>query len=263
MDFPELARESQEIWEQNARWWDARMAEGDRWHTHLIVPAIERLLALQSGERVVDLGCGNGWLARRLARSGARVLGCDFSPTHLECAWARATPDAEVDYRLMDLSDREQLAGLGREEFDAAVCNMALMDIAAITPLLLAVFRCLKPGGHFVFSIPHPCFNTNGTTLMAERNDYVGDGETTCGVRVTRYLNLTPARAVVVAGQASPYYYFHRPLNQLLGACFAAGFALDGLEEPAFEPNAAAHDPLGWARCTEIPPILVGRMRVR
>ena len=69
MDFPELARESQEIWEQNARWWDARMAEGDRWHTHLIVPAIERLLALQSGERVVDLGCGNGWLARRLARS--------------------------------------------------------------------------------------------------------------------------------------------------------------------------------------------------
>ena len=176
---------------------------------------------------------------------------------------ARATPDAEVDYRLMDLSDREQLAGLGREEFDAAVCNMALMDIAAITPLLLAVFRCLKPGGRFVFSIPHPCFNTNGTTLMAERNDYVGDGETTCGVRVTRYLKLTPARALVVAGQASPYYYFHRPLNQLLGACFAAGFALDGLEEPAFEPNAAAHDPLGWARCTEIPPILVGRLRVR
>ena len=36
MDFPGLARESQQIWEQNARWWDARIAEGDRWHTQLI-----------------------------------------------------------------------------------------------------------------------------------------------------------------------------------------------------------------------------------
>jgi SAM-dependent methyltransferase len=263
MDFPELARDSQQVWEQNARWWDARMAEGDRWHTQLIVPAMERLLAVETGERLVDLGCGNGWLARRLARAGAHVLACDFSPTHLECARARATRDAEVVYRLMDLTDEAQLASLGSHEFDAAVCNMALMDIAAITPLLQAVSRCLKPGGRFVFSIPHPCFNTNGTTLMAERNDYVADGETTCGVRVTRYLSLTPARAVVVAGQASPYYYFHRPLSQLLATCFAAGFALDGLEEPAFEPNVAAHGPLSWAKCSEIPPVLVGRLRVR
>src|SRR5450759_1465782 len=76
MDFPELARESQEIWEQNARWWDARMAEGDRWHTHLIVPAIERLLALQSGERVwtsaaVTDGWPAAWRGRARACSGA------------------------------------------------------------------------------------------------------------------------------------------------------------------------------------------------
>ena len=96
MDFPELARESQEVWERNARWWDARMGEGDRWHTQLIWPAIERLLPLKAGERVVDLACGNGWLARRLARKGARVMGCDFSPTHVECARARATPDARA-----------------------------------------------------------------------------------------------------------------------------------------------------------------------
>src|SRR5882724_4125825 len=91
VDFPGLRDETREIWEQNARWWDARMAEGDRWHRSLIGPAVEHLLAVQSGESLLDLACGNGWFARRLAGSGARVFACDFSPALLECARARST----------------------------------------------------------------------------------------------------------------------------------------------------------------------------
>src|SRR5205807_6557003 len=140
---------------------------------------------------------------------------------------------AEIKYQHMDLSDDEQLTMLGRAQFDAAVCNMALMDIAAITPLLRALYRSLKPRGRFVFSIPHPCFNTNGSTLLAERNDYAGTGEITFGVRVSKYLSLMPKRAFAVASQGSPHYYFHRPLSGLLRCFFAAGFVLDGLEEPA------------------------------
>jgi hypothetical protein len=49
-------------------------------------------------------------------------------------------------------------------EFDAAVSNTALMDIASITPLLRAVRRSLKAGSRLVFSFPRPGFNTNGTT---------------------------------------------------------------------------------------------------
>src|SRR5438067_2686496 len=158
------------------------------------------MLAVQSGEAVLDLACGNGWFARRLSESGAQVFACDFSPSLLECARARSTAcKGEINYQLMDLSDEEQLTRMGRGQFDAAVCNMALMDIAAITPLLEALYRSLTPGGRFVFSIPHPCFNTNGCTILAERNDYAGTGQITFGVRVNKYLSLMPERAFAVA----------------------------------------------------------------
>src|SRR5207244_9203024 len=95
---------------------------------------------------------------------------CDFSPAFLDCARLRTGEHVDrIDYRLVDLTREDQTAALGTRAFDAAVCNMALMDIASITPMLRAVWQTLKPGGRFVFSVPHPCFNTNGTTLLAER----------------------------------------------------------------------------------------------
>ena len=127
---------------------------------------------------------------------------------------------------------------LGTGVFDAAVCNMALMDIACVTPLLGAVRRTLKGGGRFVFSVPHPCFNTNGTTLLVERDDYQGDGSVSFSVRVRQYRGLPPQKGIGIAGQPQPHYYFHRPLQTLLGTCFAAGMMLNGLEEPAFKPSS-------------------------
>ncbi|MEA2511894.1 MAG: hypothetical protein QOJ59_1381, partial [Thermomicrobiales bacterium] len=52
-------------------------------------------------------------------------------------------------------------------------------------------------------------------------------------------------------------------LAELFGACFAAGFVLDGLEEPAFEPGTAdAGRPFSWVNFPEIPPVLAARLRV-
>jgi len=169
VDFPELAGETQRIWNRNARFWDARMGEGNDWHKNLIAPAVTRLLDPRPGETIVDLACGNGLFARALAELGLRVLACDFSHEFLECARARSAGHGDrIEYRRMDLTAPEQLATLGIAQFDAAVCNMAIMDIASINPLLAAVASALRPRGRFVFSIMHPCFNTTGTRLFAE-----------------------------------------------------------------------------------------------
>jgi 2-polyprenyl-3-methyl-5-hydroxy-6-metoxy-1,4-benzoquinol methylase len=196
-----------------------------------------------------------------MARQGARVLACDFSAEFLECARARSTEYAgRIEYQLMDLADSEQIAALGMSQFDAAVCNMAIMDMASITPLLERVRLSLQPEGRFVFSILHPCFNTNGTRMIAERDDVTG---LHYAVRVERYLGLAPETGIGIAGQPAPHYYFHRPLSALLAACFSAGFVLDGLEEPA--PGIVAPvsaKPLTWDNYTEIPPILVARLRI-
>ena len=261
VDFPELAAPSQQVWNENARWWDAHMGEGNDWHNRLIAPTVLRLLDLRPGEVVVDLACGNGLLARTLAQQGAHVLACDFSGEVLECARARSIPSADhIEYRLMDLADPDQLATLGTARFDAAICNMAIMDMACITPLFAAISRSLRSAGRFVFSILHPCFNTSGTQLIAERND--ADGRVIYAVRVSRYLGLAPEPGIGIRGQPAPHYYFHRPLSVLLSACFAAGFILDGFEEPASTVIPQSTTPLSWDNYTEIPPILVLRLRL-
>jgi SAM-dependent methyltransferase len=261
-DFPDLAAESRDIWDQNARWWDAKMGEGNDWHRLLIAPAVERLLGVQADERVLELACGNGQFARRLASMGARVVACDSSAAFLDCARLRTSEHAErIEYRRIDLTNEEHLNAFAPGEFDAAVCNMALMDIACIMPLLRAVRRTLKAGSRFVLSVPHPCFNTNGTTLLVERDDYRCDGIVTFSIRVRQYRSLVPQKGIGVVGQPQPHYYFHRPLHTLLGTCFAAGMVLDGLEEPAFTTSSANLAPR-WDNCGEIPPILAARLRV-
>jgi 2-polyprenyl-3-methyl-5-hydroxy-6-metoxy-1,4-benzoquinol methylase len=261
VDFPELARESQRIWGENARWWDERAEEGNDWHNRLIAPAVLRLLALRPGEDVVDLGCGNGLLARAMAQQGARVVACDSSADFLERARARGPNNAgRIDYRLIDLTDAHQLATLGIAQFDAAVCNMVIMDLACITPLLQHTARLLRPAGRFVVSILHPCFNTSGTRLMAERSET--GGVIRYAVQVHRYLSLGPALGTGIAGQPESHYYFHRPLSALFSASFAAGFVLDAFEEPNPHAVTPSGSLLSWDHFTEIPPILVVRLRL-
>ena len=80
-----------------------------------------------------------------------------------------------------------QLLTLGERRFDAAVCTMGIMDIAAIDPLFAALSRLLKPGGHFVFSVMHPCFN-NGNPLVAEQIETEQSVENIFAVKIVKYL---------------------------------------------------------------------------
>ena len=175
-DLAALARETQELWEGKADFWDAQMGEGNPFHRVLVGPSVERLLAPQSGETFLDVACGNGQFARRLAQLGARVVATDFSATFLARARARTTENAErIDYRLVDATDEAQLLALGMGRFDGAVCSMALMDMPTIVPLLSALAKLIKPGGRFVFAIPHACFNSNATRLGIAEEDRGGE----------------------------------------------------------------------------------------
>lgn len=257
-----LAEEVIAIWDAKAAFWDARMGEGNAFQQRLLGPATERLLEVAPGELVLDIACGNGHLARRLATLGADVVAIDFSARFLELARARDGTESErIEYRLVDATDEGELLALGEGRFDAAVCNMALMDMPLIEPLLRAVRRLLGPSGRFVFAVPHPAFNSNASRLGAEEEDRGGQVVETRYVRVADYLGQAPGLGMGMPGEPVPHWYFHRPLGELLGACFAAGFVLDGLEEPAFGPDEADGPPLSWRRFAAIPPVLVARLR--
>lgn len=260
IDDPANARlrdEVREIWDAKAAYWDERMGDGNQFQRELIGPASERLLALRPGERVLDVACGNGVFSRRLAQLGARVTGIDGSPRFIDLARARTTSfDDRIDYRVVDATDEGQMLALGSSAFDALVCNMALMDMPAIDPLLRAATRLLEPEGRFVFSVQHPAFNSNAVSLCGERD--AGDASS-YWVKVTDYLTVPAGKGVGMPGEPLPHWYFHRPLHELFGAFFRAGFVLDGLEEPRFA--APSDDPhrLGWGNVSGIPPVLVAR----
>lgn len=255
--------EVRRIWNQNAGFWDRRFGEGNDFHKTLVEPATDRLLGLQAGEQIFEIACGNGAYARHLAEQGAFVIASDFSEAFLELARERTTAHAgRIEYRLIDATDAAQLLALGEHRFDAAVANMALMDMAAIEPLLTALPRLLKPGGRFVFSVMHPCFNNSGIRLSIEEEDRDGLLQVVHAIKVVQYLGLQPAKGLGMIGQPEPHYYFHRPLSVLFGACFQAGLVLDGLEEPAFpQAAAAAGRPFNWDQYPEIPPVIVARLR--
>lgn len=265
--IPDQANEeTRAAWNANAAYWDTRMGDhGNDFVNELIWPAVEHFLRLQPSEHVLDIGCGNGLYARRLAALGGEVVAFDFAQSMIDLAAAYATEHASrIVYHVLDATDEAALLTLGEGKFDAAICNMALMDIATIDPLLRALARLLKPNGRFVFSITHPCFNHARAVHVAEMEDKEGEIVTTYSIKVWGYMTPSVAHGVAIAGQPRPQLYFDRPLHQLLGAGFAAGFVVDGLEERAFSPdNPPGRNPLGWnGKFSEIPPVLVVRMRL-
>ncbi len=250
------------IWEEIAPFWDERMGDGNDFHSRLVGPTVEGLLKVASGETVLDIACGNGVFARRLADLGAHVVACDFAETFLERARARDEGSGrDIDYRVVDATDERALLRLGERRFDAAVCNMALMDMVAIEPLFRAIPRLLKPAGRFVFTVQHPCFNNNGIRFAAEEEDREGRLVVTHSLRITDYLGIPPGRVLGIVGQPEAHYYFHRPLSELLNAAFDAGLVMDGVAEPAFPAGSPASHTFSWANHPTIPPVFAARFR--
>ena len=98
------------------------------------------LLAPQPGERILDLGCGDGVLSEKIAAAGAEVVAADAGPDMVAAARSRG-----LDARVMD---GQQLAFA--REFDAVFSNAALHWMRDADAVLAGVFRALKPGGRFV-----------------------------------------------------------------------------------------------------------------
>jgi trans-aconitate methyltransferase len=98
------------------------------------------LLDPKAGERILDLGCGDGALTMKIAAAGAKVMGVDSSPSMVAAAQAR-----KVDVLLAS----SEALGFDHE-FDAVFSNAALHWMHNQDAVLASVHRALKPGGRFV-----------------------------------------------------------------------------------------------------------------
>ncbi len=251
-------------WDTNAAFWDERMGEGNAFHLQLVEPAVLELLDIQRGERVLEFACGNGQFARKLASLGANVSATDFSPNMIERARAHTEPlNDQIEYRVLDATDEKELRALGTHEFDAVVSNMAIMDMHTIAPLFTAIPHLLKPRGRFLFSTQHPCFNSNNPTFVAESRDEEGAIVERHALKLARYLGSGAFQGLAIIGQPAAQFYFHRPLQELLGEAFRAGLVLDGLLEPRLPTDQTSPRWASWLNYHEFPPVLAARLVTR
>ncbi|MGC2398177.1 MAG: class I SAM-dependent methyltransferase [Acidobacteriaceae bacterium] len=120
--------------------WDASRYAGNGRFVALMAESLVEALNAQRGERILDLGCGDGFLTQRLAQSGATLVGVDSSPEMIAAAKEKG-----VDARCV----RGEALAFERE-FDAVFSNAALHWMNDHDAVLDGVYRALRPGGRFV-----------------------------------------------------------------------------------------------------------------
>lgn len=249
-----------DVWNANAEFWDERMGEGNVFHKTLIEPTELKLLDIKPGQKILDVACGNGQFARKMAEMGAQVTGIDFAEKLIEIA--RSKEGKGVKYRVVDVTKTADLRELADTKYDAIVCTMAFMDMADIRTLIEFAPKLLKKNGSLVFSILHPYFNSGENVLLHERDDISGGVISRYYVKIRNYLVEKRYLGVAIAGQPVSQYYFHRPLSIILSYFFQNGFVLDSYEEPSFkdiENNTSIFENV----FKNIPPALVCRLRLK
>lgn len=222
-------------WDRVATWWVGRYsARGDLFREWIIDPVLLDWLGDVDGLRVLDAGCGAGYLSRVLARRGARVVGVDVAEGLL--AHARREEAREpLGVRFV----RADLAALGRfpaRSFDLAVANVVLVDVRRLRRAVAEVFRVLVPGGRLVFSLTHPAFEAPVPGAWVREPDDSERIEDRLFLKVDRYFDRVgiywaPPGLPRVPG-------FHRPLRDYFDALFAAGFVVRRYEEPTASREA-------------------------
>lgn len=246
-------------WDRMAAWRDSASGErGDLWHRALIDPTLLRVVGPVRRLRVLDLACGNGYLARSFAARGASsVVAVDASAATLRFALRREKRRPRgVVYRRADAS----ALPFPRASFDLVVANMALMDIADAHGAVREAARVLAPGGRFVFSISHPCFDVDLESVwLLERGFEAGVGYRTAvyrKVRGYRRERSTLVPWILGGGKVVRTRSYHRTLATYVRYLREAGLVLVRMEEPLPEAEMLRESPQG-AFIAEIPLHLV------
>ena len=219
MDFANLSAG----WEAEAQQWIqwARAPGHDSyWRFHR-----DQFLGLlpAPGRQTLDIGCGEGRLARDLKALGHRIVGIDSSPSLVAAA---RELDPSMDLRLADATALPLDDGCA----DLAIAFMSLQDIDEMPVAIQEAARVLQPGGRFCLAIVHP-INSAGSFEQATADaHFVIKGDY---LHAFRY-----ADAVERDGLTMTFNSRHRPLEAYFMALEKAGFLVEALREPILPDHA-------------------------
>lgn len=221
------AESVRDSWDEAAGAYAQGQASGfDYYRYEFFGPAQLALCGEVRGMNVLDLGCGNGYFTRELARRGAHVTGIDISPRQIEHARQQESKrPLGIEYHVVDAAVLP--AGFAPQSFDMATSCMALMDMPNVEGVLRGVFASLRRGGRFVASITHPCTDT---PFRQWERDSSGGKRWLC---IDRYFERGAYQFKWSEwGSEFTTEGMHAPLEDWLGWILEAGFELRAVKEP-------------------------------
>ena len=216
-------------WDRFADEWDKRYTDfGDRNRQYIIDPSLQNILGRVTDQRILDAGCGNGYLCRLLSTKGAKMTGVDVSKRFIEIAEAKEKhKPLNIQYHVGSLC---KLSMFADETFDATVSNIVLSDLQDLNQAFQELHRVLKKGGKLVFSIMHPCFTSPSVKGWVKNPVDSHRREDWLYWKVDRYFDRSVEEWRMYDN--SPVYGFHRPLSEYITLIIRNGFNITDFEEP-------------------------------
>jgi 2-polyprenyl-3-methyl-5-hydroxy-6-metoxy-1,4-benzoquinol methylase len=216
----------------------------DIFRKNLLDKAVFDLLGNIKNKRVLDAGCGQGYLAYEMSERGAQVIGVDGAENLIKIARENYSHE-NLLFRTQNLKERLSFKD---GSFDIILANMVLMDFDPIFPTVKEFHRVLTNEGRFIFSILHPIFGsgyphkTLKELVLRRMPHYALFGYHRTRKEKWRLHSLTQTTVI-----------YHRPLEYYFEILDKAGFVIKTLRELVFE-NDFTKDKNNFLKlCSEIP----------
>jgi len=179
-------------------------------------PVFLQLLGDVQGQKVLDLGCGDGMFALELFEAGcSNYYGIDASEKMVQIA-NKVLKDrpANIDHSTIESWDCPE------QQYDIVISRLALHYIQQIEEIFQKTYDCLKPNGRFVFSIVHPIITSSDKSRQpgSRREDWIVDNYFSGGLR----------KVVLRNNYVNQY---HRSVEDLYMGLQKSGFTIESLRE--------------------------------
>lgn len=218
-------------WGEVAQWYDDLVEDRGSYQSDLILPNILRLMNPQSGDKILDVACGQGFFTREILHAFPNIegiTGVDISPELINIAKRKARDIQKITFQV---SPADKMSGIKDGGMNKALINLAIQNIENASLVWKEISRALASDGELHIVINHPAFR------VLKNSEWGWDEENMKQYRrINSYMteakipvDMSPGE--VIEDKKSFTYSFHRPLQWYFKTLGNAGFAVSRLEE--------------------------------
>lgn len=234
---------SQKYWGKNCQTYIKLLDNTENFpspYTQTITPTFLKLVKKLSrvDDKILDIGCGEGYLTRLISSLKRQVSGCDLSPEMISAAKDQSS---SINYWVQDIEKKN--SNQKNVEFKLIISNLVFTYLKDIDQSLKNISDYLHSDGYLIIAIPHPCFyhQENYRWFMEEKNETYHIG---------KYLKEKTFVKEIANGVMT--HYIHRTLSSYIKIFTKNKFILVDILEPI--PQKVSNIVL--RKTTEVPNII-------